>query len=222
MIVEEEGMIDAMIEDGTMITIVDPVPDLCPMTDGKDEEDDHEAEIALRTLGVHRDPARGPDPGDRGTKRRVRRRGTRNREDIRRRDRDPDRMDDDAAAAAVDPEDARNRDRIPAASLWIAKSRRGISRRHRGQRMIIMIARETTRGATAGIETTKMTNTTGARGRMEHDRRGRGQTRFTADRRPNHPRDRGQGESRRDEGNRAAKTGITVVMERGMKRRMIR
>merc|ERR1719168_203369 len=106
-------MIDAMIEDGTMITIVDPVPDLCPMTDGKDEEEDQEAEIALLTLGVHRDRARGRDPEDRGTKRRVRRRGTRNREDIRRRGRDPDRMDDDAAAAAVDPEDVRNRDLIP-------------------------------------------------------------------------------------------------------------
>merc|ERR1719295_1191188 len=196
-------MIDAMIEDGTMIT---------------NEEEDQEAEIALLNLGVHRDRARGRDPEDRGTKRRVRRRGTRNREDIRHRGRDPDRMDDDAAAAAVDPEDVRNRDRIPAASLWIAKDRRGISRRPRGQRMIIMIARETTSGVTAGIKTTKMTNTTGARGRTEHDHRDRGQTRFTADRRPNHHRDRGRGESRRDDGI----TGTTVGMERGMKRRMTR
>merc|ERR1719295_2056906 len=199
-----------------MITIVDPVPDLCPMTDGKDEEEDQEAEIALLTLGVHRDRARGRDPEDRGTKRRVRRRVTRNREDIRHRD--PDRMDDDAAAAAVDPEDVRNRDRIPAASPWIAKDRRGISLRPRGQRMIIMIARETTSGVTAGIKTTKMTNTTGARGRTEHDHRDRGQTRFTADRRPNHHRDRGRGESRRDDGI----TGTTVGMGRGMKRRMTR
>jgi len=217
MIVAEEETIDAMIEDGTMITIEDPVPDLCPMTDGKDEEDDQEAEIALLTLGVHLDRARDRDPGDRGTKRRVRSRDTRNRGDTRLRGPDPDRMDDDAAAAAVDPEEDRNRDRIPAASLRTARDRRGISRRPRDQRTIITIGRGTRSGVTAGIKTTKMTNTTGARGRMEHDPRDRDPIRFTADRRPNRRRDRGRGESLREDG--IIGNGITVAMESGMRRR---
>merc|ERR1719195_737813 len=101
MIVVEEGTIVVMIEDGMMIT--------------RDEEEDREAEI-VPTQGVHLDPVRDPDPEDQGIKRRVRRRGTRNREDIRRRGPDPDR--------------------IPAVSQQTARDRRGISPRP-DQRMIM-------------------------------------------------------------------------------------
>merc|ERR1719195_1486132 len=193
MIVVEEGTIVVMIEDGMMIT--------------RDEEEDREAEI-VPTQGVHLDPVRDPDPEDQGIKRRVRRRGTRNREDIRRRGPDPDRTEDEEAAVAVDREEDLNPDRIPAVSQQTARDRRGISPQP-DQKMIIMNGRETINAVTAGTETTR---TTEPRERMELDLHDRDQIQFTADLRPNLLRDRG-----REDG-----IVIAAVMGNGMRRRMIR
>jgi len=217
-IVEEDAVtIVVMIGVGMMITIADLAPDRCLTTDGRNAAEDRGAETDRIIPGVLRDPDRVPDRGDLATKRRVHRRDTRNRGDIPLPDPVRDRTEDDAVvlAVAVDPEV--NRDRILAASPRTAKDRLATS--PRDQRMT---AGETRNAATARIRsTTTRTSTTRGTGRTArtggtaHDHRGRGRDpiRFTADHRPNHPRDPDREESHRDEG---------TVMVGKRRRRMIR
>lgn len=201
MIEEDAETIAVMIaEDGTLITIANPPdPDRCPMTDGRDEEEDRDRR-SVRRRGVHRDRVRDRDLGDLAIKRRVHHRDTKSRGDTRLRDRARDRTADAGAAADRVDDPSRSRGVILGADPGIDDDRRGRSRRHRGQRMT---GRETKNAGTARIRNTRAT---GRRALGVHDR---GPTRFTVDLRPKVHRGPGPGGSHRDEG----------IMENAMKRR---
>lgn len=208
MIEEDDATIVVMIGDETMITIADLAPDRCLTTDGRNAEEDREAETDRIIHEVHRDRDPVPDRGDLATKRRVRHRDTRNRGDIPLRDPVRDRMEDDEAvvAVAVDPGD--DRDRILVASLQTAEDRLVTS--HRDQRRT---AGEMRNVETVRIRTTNRINMTKVTGRKGPDHHARDPIRFTVDHQPNHPRDRDREGSHRDEG---------IVMEEKKRRRMMR
>jgi len=193
-IVEDDGTIVVMIGDG--------------MTTTRNAEEDRGAETDRIIHGVHRDRDPVPDREDLATKRRVHRRDTRNRGDIPLLDPARDRTEDVVAApaAAVDP--VEDRDRIPAASPRTAEDRRETS--HRDRRMT---AGEMRNEGTARIRTIRRINMTRATGRKGLDHRAQDPIRFTADLRPNHPRDPDREGNHQDEG---------TVMEEKRRKRMMR